>query len=128
MTDRRRHPYLGGELVVVLDCSDPGRAASFWSAVLGYVRAGPGIGPYLSLVPASGDGIELLLQQVGESKQGKNRVHLDLRTEDLDAEVRRVTELGAVQLTSEPISENGLSWHVMADPDGNEFCVLQPNR
>ena len=66
MTNRRPHPYLRGELVVVIDCSDTGRAASFWSAVLGYVTDGPGTGPYLSLVPADGAGIEVLLQQVGE--------------------------------------------------------------
>ncbi len=129
MAERSRrtpHSYLQGELVVVIDCNDLGRAASFWTAVLGYVSAGPVSWPYQSLVPASGNGIELLLQQVREAKQGKNRVHLDLRTPALDAEVSRVTRLGATRLTSEPISEAGWRWHVMADPDGNEFCVLQP--
>ena len=51
---------------------------------------------------------------------------LDLRTPDLDAEVRRVLGLGATLLTSEPVTEDGWSWHILADPDGNEFCVLQP--
>jgi hypothetical protein len=42
------------------------------------------------------------------------------------SEVERVSALGALRLTSEPVREDGLSWHVLADPDGSEFCVLQP--
>ena len=56
----------------------------------------------------------------------KNRLHLDLRTADLDAEVARVRALGAGQVTESPIVESGWTWHVLTDPDGNEFCVLQP--
>jgi predicted enzyme related to lactoylglutathione lyase len=123
---RRRHSYLGGELVIVIDCSDLGRSADFWASVLGYVRECPGSDPYQTLLPADGDGAEILLQRVSERKQGKNRLHLDLRTRDLEAEVERVTGLGAVVLTAEPIAEDGLRWHILADPDGNEFCVLEP--
>ena len=68
----------------------------------------------------------MLLQRVGDAKQGKNRVHLDLRTADLAAELERVTGLGAARLTSEPVVEDGWRWHVLADTEGNEFCVLQP--
>jgi hypothetical protein len=68
----------------------------------------------------------VLLQRTADAKQVKNRVHLDLRTRDLEAEVSRVTALGAIALTSLPIIEDGWTWHVPADPDGNEFCVLQP--
>ena len=117
--------YPWGEVAVVLDCQDLDRVAEFWTAVLGYRRAGAG-GPYLSLVPTSDDGPELLLQRVAESKGGKNRMHLDLRTRDLAGEVRRVLQAGAVQLTTEPVVEGGWRWHVLADPEGNEFCVLQP--
>jgi len=63
---------------------------------------------------------------VPEAKRGKNRLHLDLRTADLGAEVGRVLALGAVQLTGTPVTEGGWRWHILADPDGNEFCVLQP--
>jgi predicted enzyme related to lactoylglutathione lyase len=59
-------------------------------------------------------------------KRQKNRLHLDLRTPDLETEVRRVLDLGATLLTSQPVAEDGWSWHILADPDGNEFCVLQP--
>jgi predicted enzyme related to lactoylglutathione lyase len=63
---------------------------------------------------------------VPEDKRGKNRVHLDLRTDDLESEVGRVLGLGAVVLTDQPVSEDGWRWHILADPDGNEFCILQP--
>jgi predicted enzyme related to lactoylglutathione lyase len=124
---RSPHPYTHGELVVVIDCHDLDRSARFWTAVLGYVADGNPAGRrYLSLLPAGGDGIEVLLQKTGDVKAGKNRVHLDLRTRDMDAEVRRVTELGATVVTGQPIDEHGWRWHVLADPDGNEFCVLRP--
>lgn len=110
----------------MIDCADLDRAAEFWCSVLGFAQGGRGNATYRSLVPAGGDGIEVLLQRVPDAKAGKNRVHLDLRTDDLVAETSRVVALGARQLTSEPISEDGLTWHVLADPDDNEFCVLAP--
>lgn len=122
------HSYQRGELVIVIDCADTGRAARFWTQVLGYVDAGGSTGPYRSLLPADGPGAEVLLQRTADPKHGKNRVHLDLRTRDLDAEVSRVTALGATVLTSSPVVEAGWTWHVLADPDGNEFCVLKPLR
>ena len=124
-------PYPHGELVIVIDCADLDRSAAFWSAVLGYTasprrhRRGRS-DRYRSLEPESGAGIDVLLQRVPDVKGQKNRLHLDLRTPDLDAEVRRVLDLGATLLTSEPVTEDGWLWHILADPDGNEFCVLQP--
>ena len=118
--------YLGGHLVVVIDCGNLDRSAQFWASVLGYARDGPPSGRYLGLVPADGQGIEILPQQVPEVKGGKNRLHLDLRTADLDAEVERVVGLAARRLTSTPVTEWGWRWHILADPDGNEFCILQP--
>jgi predicted enzyme related to lactoylglutathione lyase len=119
-------PYPHGDLVIVVDCSDLDRSARFWSAVLGYTASQLTAGPYRSLEPVSGAGIEMLLQRVPDVKHQKNRLHLDLRTPDLVAEVRRVTDLGATLLTREPVTEDGWFWHILADPDGNEFCVLQP--
>ena len=120
------HPYLRGELVVVIDCADLDRAAEFWTGVLGYVREELALGQYLGLFPADGQGAEILLQQVPDKKRDKNRVHLDLRTPDLESEVGRVLGLGAVQLTGQPLEEFGWRWHILADPDGNEFCVVRP--
>jgi predicted enzyme related to lactoylglutathione lyase len=110
----------------VIDCSDLERAAKFWTSVLGYVSDGEAEGNYQSLVPADGIGVEVMLQRVSETKMIKNRVHLDLRTRDLDVETTRVLALGATPVTSEPIVEYGWTWHILSDPDGNEFCVLQP--
>lgn len=118
--------YPHGELAVVLDCVDLDVVADFWSRALGYRRSGRVHEPYLSLLPASGRGPELLLQRVPERKDGKNRLHLDLRTRDLDTEVRRLLEAGAEVLTTTAHEEGGWRWLVLADPEGNELCVLQP--
>lgn len=118
--------YANGEVVVVLDCGDLEKASTFWCEVLGYRRIGDPSGPYLSLYPTVEGGPELLLQRVPESKGGKNRMHIDLRTFDMAAEVARILAVGAALLTAEPIEEDGWRWHILADPDGNEFCVLQP--
>lgn len=120
------HLYMRGELVVVIDCSDLDRSAQFWTAVLGYARDGVATGRYQALLPADGKGAEILLQQVPEDKHGKNRVHLDLRTRDLEPETERLVSLGARILTEQPVTEAGWSWYILADPDGNEFCVLHP--
>ncbi|HEY0533060.1 MAG TPA: VOC family protein [Actinoplanes sp.] len=113
-------------LAVVLDCSDLDRSAAFWCGVLGYRAEPSSPGRYQQLLPRDGNGVELLLQRVAEAKGTKNRLHLDLRVPDLDAETARVMALGARRVTVEPIEEHGWIWHVLADPDGNEFCVLQP--
>jgi len=118
--------YRGGELVIVVDCADLDRSSRFWTAVLGYAATDSSHPSYRSLLPPDGPGIEVLLQRVPERKQVKNRLHLDLRTPDMAAEINRVTALGATVLTGAPIEEGGLRWHILADPDGNEFCVLEP--
>jgi predicted enzyme related to lactoylglutathione lyase len=123
-------PYPHGELVIVIDCADVDRSARFWAGVLGYAPgrapSPAGAGPYRSLQPESGAGIDVLLQRVPDVKRQKNRLHLDLRTPDLGTEVERVLALGATLLTSQPVTEDGWRWHILADPDGNEFCILQP--
>jgi len=129
---RRRPARYGGskdaELVIVLDCAELDRASDFWCAALRYVGPPPEwrSGSYRQLLPADGDGIELLLQQVPEGHEVKNRVHLDLRTPDMDREVARLVAIGAARQTSEALEEDGWKWHVLSDPDGNELCVLQP--
>jgi hypothetical protein len=63
----------------------------------------------------------LLFLAVPEAKAGKNRLHLDLRPDDHDAEVERLLALGARHVN---IGQGEQSWVVLADPEGNEFCVL----
>jgi catechol 2,3-dioxygenase-like lactoylglutathione lyase family enzyme len=110
-------------LVFVLDCADPDELAVFWTEALGY-RGHESGDPYVVLVPARPEDPEILLQRVPEPKVGKNRMHFDMRVDHLESEVERLTALGATQLSSEPIVEEGYRWLVMADPEGNEFCVV----
>jgi hypothetical protein len=63
----------------------------------------------------------VLLQRTRDYKRQKNRLHLDLRTASLEGEVEPILVLGASLLTGHPVIE-----HILADPDGNELCVLQP--
>jgi len=111
-------------LEVVVDVADADRALAFWSAALGYRPYG-NFAQYRSLVDPDGVGPKLVLQEVADAKDGKNRVHLDLHVADVEAEVARLEGLGATRLDDAPIAEAGTHWVRMSDPDGNEFCVCQ---
>ena len=106
----------------MLDCADPDRLADFWTAELDYVNFGAA-GAYIALYPRTGDGFKLLLQRVTEPKTAKNRMHLDIDATDIDAEARRLSALGATRVVDTPSHEHGTSWILMADPEGNEFCI-----
>jgi predicted enzyme related to lactoylglutathione lyase len=108
-------------LELTLDCNDLERMAGFWSAALGYRRAPVTSAGYVGLEPPDGDGIPLTLQQVPEVKRAKNRLHLDLLVTDLEAELARLESIGARRL--EDHTGYGMRWAVLADPEGNEFCV-----
>jgi hypothetical protein len=73
--------------------------------------------------PEDGVSPDLLFLRVPEAKSVKNRLHLDLRPDDQDAEVRRVEGLGARRVSVGQGAD--ASWVVLADPEGNEFCVLR---
>ncbi|SKA26272.1 hypothetical protein SAMN02745673_03405 [Marinactinospora thermotolerans DSM 45154] len=111
-------------LVWVLDTCDAERLAVFWGAALGYERdeADP---PYIFLRDPGGLRPDLILQDVPEPKTGKNRMHLDIVVEDLHGEVSRLIGLGAVQRCAPVAEVNGGRLVVMADPEGNEFCVVR---
>ena len=116
---------------VNIDCHRPLELAAFWAEVLGYVE-----GPDAPSLP--GDVVaflrdpkgllpDLIFETVPEDKVVKNRVHLDLDAEDRlrDAEVERVVALGAT-VVADRREPDGTGWVVLADPEGNEFCVLSP--
>ncbi len=111
-----------------VDCEDPSGLASFWERVLGWRRTYDSPGE-VALEPPAGsreDGVvpDLLFLQVPEAKSVKNRLHLDLRPDDQDAEVARVVALGARRVD---VGQSGdVGWVVLADPEGNEFCILRP--
>ena len=109
---------------MTVDCAHPYELAVFWAQVLGsQVAAGSGPGDPWAIVP-SGD-IGMLFGRVPEGKAVKNRLHVDLEPTDrtCDDEVTRLLALGAVHLAD--AREGQLGWVVLADPAGNEFCVLR---
>ncbi|XVQ09156.1 VOC family protein [Spirillospora sp. CA-255316] len=108
--------------VFVLDCADPERLAGFWAAALGY-RRHPFSPPYVALDDPRGEGPKWLLQRVPEPKTGKNRMHPDLRVTDMDGELARLTGLGATVVRG-PFDDEGWLTTVLADPEGNEFCLI----
>jgi len=120
----------------VVDSSDPARLADFWCAVLGYVVLHSG-DEYVEIGPAKLPDAELLegirsgpvapallFVPVPDEKAGKNRLHLDLSPIDTSQaeEVARLEALGAHRVD---IGQGNTKWVVMADPEGNEFCVLR---
>ncbi|GAA2645755.1 VOC family protein [Nonomuraea recticatena] len=107
---------------LVLDVADPDTLAPFWAEALHYSVVG-GVGNYVMLRPEGRSGPRLLLQKVKEGRTGKNRMHLDLDAADIEAEVNRLEALGARRLENGEVEEHGHRWVVMADPEGNEFCV-----
>ena len=107
---------------VLIDCADLDAMTAFWCQVLDFehVWTGPSGGHLLVATDGSGHRLGLMPSQ-GE-KAGKNRVHLDLRPDDQQAEVQRLEGLGARRID---IGQTDVTWVVMADPEGNEFCVLR---
>jgi predicted enzyme related to lactoylglutathione lyase len=104
---------------------DPKVLAAFWAPALGYADSGWPHEPYVVLIGEKGlEGSLVLLQRIDEAKQGKNRVHIDLYANDIEAEADRLVELGATR-ASEPFDEHEAKWIVMNDPEGNEFCVCR---
>jgi len=114
---------------VVVDCADPARVATFWQEALGWRRTHESVDGDLEIVleppagsPEDGASPDLLFLKVPEPRAAKNRLHLDLRPLDQAAEVARLEGLGASRAD---IGQGETSWIVMADPEGNEFCVLR---
>ncbi|MFF8266602.1 VOC family protein [Streptomyces sp. NPDC016562] len=113
---------------LVIDCADPEGLAAFWSRVLGYVELGrepdgsieigpPGVG-------SGGPLPTLVLSPSSDPRVGKLRLHIDVNAtdRDQDAELERLLALGAKPVD---IGQTGAEdWHVLADPEGNEFCLL----
>jgi catechol 2,3-dioxygenase-like lactoylglutathione lyase family enzyme len=111
-----------------VDTRDPARLAAFWQSALGWRRTFEQ-DDQIVLEPPEGspeDGVvpDLFFLRVPEEKTVKNRLHLDLRPGDQAAEVVRLERLGArrIDVGQGPDAR----WVVMADPEGNEFCVLRP--
>jgi hypothetical protein len=108
---------------LTFDCAEPTRLAEFWSAATGYQISEQN--PYMvNLSPGPGQRPNLLFIKVPEPRTVKNRVHPDFRVADMDAEIARLTALGATR--GETHHEYGFNWTIMYDPEGNEFCIGHP--
>jgi predicted enzyme related to lactoylglutathione lyase len=108
--------------LVLIDCMNLDRMSDFWTKALDFehVWTGPS-GGYL-LTAKDGSGGRLGLMPGASTKSAKNRLHLDLRPHDQQIEVERLEQLGARRVD---IGQVDAPWVVMADPEGNEFCVLR---
>jgi predicted enzyme related to lactoylglutathione lyase len=107
---------------LVLDCRDPQRLATFWREALDYRVYDTDVSLAV-LVPIEGVASPLLLQGVPEPKVGKNRMHVDIVVNDVEAEVHRLQALGARRIDEGVQSFGGTRWVRMSDPEHNEFCV-----
>ena len=105
---------------VVVDSRDPATLGRWWTAALGWVVMNDDPHEY-EIRPAADRLPGLVFVTVPEAKTIKNRLHLDFRPDDRDAEVDRLIALGARRVD---IGQGEQPWVVLADPEGNEFCVL----
>lgn len=114
---------------LVIDAADPERLAEFWSAVLGYVELGREDDGSIEIGPADtgfgGARPALVISPSSDPRTGKLRLHIDVSAtdRDQDAELERLLAIGAKPAD---VGQTGTeSWHVLADPEGNEFCLLR---
>ena len=112
-----------------VDCSNAYALSRWWQAVLDYVEDpdDPNEPGHEECLIASRDGHHrLLFIEVPEAKRGKNRIHLDLRPREgsRDDELARLVDLGAAAIDDRR-NADGTGWVVLADPEGNEFCILR---
>ena len=106
---------------ITFAAADPQKLAVFWAEATG--RKIETSEPYFALLGANASGARMLFPKVPEGKSVKNRMHVDFRARDREAEVARLVGLGATR--GETYDEHGINWTVVQDPEGNEFCVAQ---
>ena len=118
---------------ITVDAHNPKALAEFWAEVLGWSigEDGDDIGWWIEreLNDPNKTGFpDILFLKVPDSKVVKNRLHLDLRPDDQAAEVTRLESLGAKKVEIGQATDPDTTWVVMADPEGNEFCVLSARK
>lgn len=105
---------------ICVDAHDMNALAAWWSTALGWPAEDTEDGDVMLRAP-EGQGPPWLFITVPEGKTVKNRIHFDFRPDDQAAEVQRLLDLGARHVD---IGQGDESWVVLADPEGNEFCIL----
>ena len=108
----------------IIDAADPTALGHWWATALGWVVVDEADGD-CEIRPAPDRLPGLMFVRGRDPKMQKNRLHLDFRPDDRDAEVDRLLALGAVRAD---IGQGEQSWVVLADPEGNEFCVLSSRK
>ncbi len=115
---------------ITIDCHNPTALAQFWAQALGwkfdenFTENEAFIEKKLGANNADGYP-DLLFIKTPDKKSVKNRIHLDLRPENQMEEVERLEKIGATRIEVGQSSDSSTTWVVMADPEGNEFCVLK---
>jgi predicted enzyme related to lactoylglutathione lyase len=104
--------------MITIDCAEPRKLADWWVSALGASVAAD----YGEFVMVAAAPLVLGFQRVPESKQAKNRVHVDFSADDYAADVKRLADLGA-EVVGENSAPGGLVWTTLRDPEGNEFDV-----
>jgi predicted enzyme related to lactoylglutathione lyase len=106
---------------VVINAHDHDLLVGFWSQLLGVQPKGSFPPFWTTLEAQRPGGVTLSIQAVPDPTEGRNRVHMDMSVDDMDATVARIEELGGSFLEDHAV--NDFAWKVMADPEGNEFCI-----
>ncbi|PCR91179.1 VOC family protein [Natrinema ejinorense] len=113
---------------ITFACNDPERLASFWEAALDGERRDlpPSIDP--EVVDRPGDGPDLLFKELPKGTEQDLPIHLDLATDDREATVDRLRDLGASvrETKTETVASRTSTWTILEDPEGNGFCVTEP--
>ena len=109
-----------------IDCRDPKRLAAFWGAVFGLKVDNTFGEPPHYVVLAQREPVSpyISFQRVPEPKTVKNRLHFDLWVDDIERATTQIETLSGRRLSLEDFQEYGFRWRVMADPEGNEFCLI----
>jgi len=109
---------------VIINTTDSAALAAFWAGFMGVDvrKADPGAG-IVWLRPDTEGGVNLGFQQVAAKLAAHTETHLDISVDDLDATQRAIESLGGSVVKVNRL-QNGFEWRVMADPDGNEFCIF----
>ena len=109
---------------LVVDSHDPARLADFWAEVLGWTRTATYDDPVVEIASPHGDAPTLVFVPVAEAKRTKNRIHLDVNPAGSE-QAEELTRLLALGATRVDIGQGEQNWVVLADPEGNEFCLLR---
>src|SRR4051794_5248738 len=111
---------------VVIDSADPPTLARWWAAALGWELSYQDEDESIVEPPSGEPGLELTFVPVDDKKVLKNRIHLDLRSRTRAEQDDQIQRLMATGATEADIGQGDVPWAVLADPEGNEFCVLEP--